>query len=814
MPGAIPFAPKIRICCQSDCDAALHWHESLCILYLLAGKARVTLDGQQYLMHEADVMLVNPYDLYSAELLGSSALLSFSFSPRLVQDALPGLRFRCLSFLAPQKQSACFDRLRAGLATLFQTYLDDPADELMLLSRAYKIFHTLKQHFCCSSDPAGTDSHLCAILSYLNTHYAEKVMLADVAAREYLSANYVSQLFREKLNTTFTQYLTDIRLSHAFLDLCNTDKSITAIALDNGFGRPDTFINRFRRKYAVTPSKYRRGLVRIDTHDPQLIPQDMPHKRYHALLRYLAPQQASLLAPDSVAQHLYLPVSAQTSGTPVRQDWKVMINAGYADDCLTVEVQQQLSDLQQLIHFEYIRFHGIFNDSMHVYFEDEQGDAAFQFSHVDLLLDRLLALGFKPYIELGFLPRLLADGCRPVYQNSCFIGFPSDLSKWCRLVHHFVLHCVERYSLEAVRQWKFTLFSMSFAMYGFLTASEYQQLYESTFLSVKQAAHSLCFGGPGVEGSQLLAPDHTFFQQFLTHCCAHHCVPDFVTMHTYPHELHDMTHGFHQIVHLKDPAACFHLSENRRFMADAIQAMQHCLEHAGLRRLPIIIDEWDATAWQWDIQNDTCYKAAYIVKNLTETMGQTAAKAYWTASDLIGDQKMEPELFHGGHGLYTYNGIRKPALHAFHFLSRMGQQVISSGENWYVTRSAQGIQILLYNDCAYQTEYCLSAKQKSEENRYAPFVDVSPLCFHLSISGLSAEYYTCEYFSIGRDSGNAYDEWVQLGSPADLSPDYLSYLKHRSEPRRRIKQRTSLRDLQLTLDPLEVVQLLITPHTK
>ena len=172
---------------------------------------------------------------------------------------------------------------------------------------------------------------------------------------------------------------------------------------------------------------------------------------------------------------------------------------------------------------------------------------------------------------------------------------------------------------------------------------------------------------------------------------------------------------------------------------------------------------------------------------------------------------MEPKLFHGGHGLYTYNGIRKPALYALHFLARMGTHVLSAGRGGYVTRSIRGLQILLYHACPYQAEYQLSGDVVAEE-RYTPFPDQPPLCFHLSISGMEAQRYTCEYFSIGLDSGNAYDEWIRLGAPAELSPDYLSYLKHRSEPQRRLEQRTNLRNLQITLRPLEVVQILISPH--
>lgn len=42
------------------------------------------------------------------------------------------------------------------------------------------------------------------------------------------------------------------------------------------------------------------------------------------------------------------------------------------------------------------------------------------------------------------------------------------------------------------------------------------------------------------------------------------------------------------------------------------------LQKAGLGALPVLVDECSSNIWQRDLCNDTCYKAAWLFKNLLE----------------------------------------------------------------------------------------------------------------------------------------------------------------------------------------------------
>jgi AraC-like DNA-binding protein len=83
--------------------------------------------------------------------------------------------------------------------------------------------------------------------------------LDQIARRQGVSPRYVQMLFEES-GTTFTDYVLDLRLQSAFRMLSSPRYaawSVTAIALEAGFGDLSYFNRRFRRRFGGTPSDIR-----------------------------------------------------------------------------------------------------------------------------------------------------------------------------------------------------------------------------------------------------------------------------------------------------------------------------------------------------------------------------------------------------------------------------------------------------------------------------------------------------------------------------------------------------------------------------
>ncbi len=86
-----------------------------------------------------------------------------------------------------------------------------------------------------------------------------QLTVQDVAQRQGVSPRYVQMLFEES-GTTFTDFVLDLRLGAARRMLSSpryAGWSVTAIALEAGFGDLSYFNRRFKQRFARTPSDVR-----------------------------------------------------------------------------------------------------------------------------------------------------------------------------------------------------------------------------------------------------------------------------------------------------------------------------------------------------------------------------------------------------------------------------------------------------------------------------------------------------------------------------------------------------------------------------
>lgn len=102
-----------------------------------------------------------------------------------------------------------------------------------------------------------------------------------------------------------------------------------------------------------------------------------------------------------------LKAHAGAAGKPLKHFWNFCVGAGRANEGLRADWQEQLRFAVKECGFKYIRFHGLYHDDMFVY-REEKGRAIYNFQYVDILFDKLLEIGIKPFVELGFCPKDLA----------------------------------------------------------------------------------------------------------------------------------------------------------------------------------------------------------------------------------------------------------------------------------------------------------------------------------------------------------------------------------------------------------------------
>lgn len=96
------------------------------------------------------------------------------------------------------------------------------------------------------------------ILSFIENHYREPITQAQVAEKFYFNCSYFSKYFKQCTGMTYREYLSRYRVEQARVELLTTEKSVTEIALDNGFSDDRRFILNFKKYFDMTPLRYRK----------------------------------------------------------------------------------------------------------------------------------------------------------------------------------------------------------------------------------------------------------------------------------------------------------------------------------------------------------------------------------------------------------------------------------------------------------------------------------------------------------------------------------------------------------------------------
>ena len=91
----------------------------------------------------------------------------------------------------------------------------------------------------------------------MDRHFAEPLDVAAVAAIAHTSEAHFSRTFRATFGESPHRYLQRRRVERAMFLLRSTDRPITDICLDVGFGSLGTFSRTFRDIVGEPPSTYR-----------------------------------------------------------------------------------------------------------------------------------------------------------------------------------------------------------------------------------------------------------------------------------------------------------------------------------------------------------------------------------------------------------------------------------------------------------------------------------------------------------------------------------------------------------------------------
>ena len=99
------------------------------------------------------------------------------------------------------------------------------------------------------------------IKDYIRSNHREELSLSMIAKGVGYDPSYISRLFKKWEHITVGDYIRQVRLSYAYIEMWNNDQKLTRIAVSNGFYDQAHFIKSFQQAFDTLPSS-ERGLLK------------------------------------------------------------------------------------------------------------------------------------------------------------------------------------------------------------------------------------------------------------------------------------------------------------------------------------------------------------------------------------------------------------------------------------------------------------------------------------------------------------------------------------------------------------------------
>lgn len=781
----------------------------LTILFGLKGHNNIQTADLTSVLRADNVFVITPMRLYSISGGRNAGLLRIRISQSVLRLAGCDQSAVLNCIISGESEDRKNRHVKELCAGLFHSWLEK-SPETALRGRAMEtasfIYENYAEH--SSNDQAFTTQNLARVekvLEELKKNWQSQISLRQIAAEQYVSESYLSRVFRKYTGYGFLECLTEIRLANALDELRYTDKSVTDIALDNGFSNTNSFIAHFRKKYDMTPGSYRRKIRPLDVADDAPKPMDTADWA-EAILKYDVTERTAKLRRREIQEKVSLKEGKQISRT-----WTEILNVGYAADLLLAPVQEQIRRAQKEIGFHYIRFRGMMDDTLHVYHEKSDGTMVCDFRFLDQVFDFVISCGFHPFLEISWVPAKLAREQKSFWDNHAIVSPPKDMEKWQNLLRETICHWVRRYGLREVRQWRFSpvTCTVTEGLPDLWSQEDYLEYYVATYDAVKSVSDQFVFGGCGFFCDS--APDPKRGIGLLDRLKQCGRMPDFLSVDCFAHEvvIYDDKFTLFLTEQSESPSVISADVDYTRHFLDRYRA---ALTKSGYGSLPVLLETCLISLWQRDLSGDTMFRALWLCKNILENMDRADAFGFSAVSDWFNEIFDPADEFHGGFGLLTTSNIAKSSYRLLQMFNNLGTQLVKRGPGFAVTKNDDDVQIVFYNYCHYEELYRLRYRKLEDPYlAYDVFRNGEQLCFRIILRDLEDGTYRIRTEHLSKSHGSSFDEWLRMGAPKELSEKEAVLLDGKAVPAVTIQQQDVSGELILEteLAPLEIKMIIL-----
>ena len=249
----------------------LHWHDEIQFVLIVKGEAIFQINEEKIVVREGEGLFINSGCLHMAEeknhsgcvyiclnasphFVLSQELYTTYVSPYIHATNLPYLHLDTKGLWGKNILDAII-KINQWIQQKSSYYEIDIAVQLTLIWQ-----NLIINGFQLEYDQAEMlKSHrMKQMLNWIHLHYAEKIMLDDIARAGQLSRSECCRYFKRILKKTPLGYVIDYRIQKSLILLQQAESNVTEVAYQVGFNSTSYFIDKFRKSMNMTPLAYKK----------------------------------------------------------------------------------------------------------------------------------------------------------------------------------------------------------------------------------------------------------------------------------------------------------------------------------------------------------------------------------------------------------------------------------------------------------------------------------------------------------------------------------------------------------------------------
>ena len=268
----------IRTFGKTAFDAPYHFHEEYELTYIVHGHGKRYVGSHMENFSSGDLVLLGtslPHcwklETDGAHEEASAIVIQFSGNflgdDFLNRDELLGIK----KLLQMSASGVCFNGATRIKVNSALTHLSEEKNNFKMLIELLEIlqrlavsteYKLLDQQRSVAEPSRAEQERINPVFAYLVENFRGDISLDQASYIAHMTPNAFCKYFKKITRKTFMETVIEYRLNYATQQLVQTDKPISQISFDSGFGDVSHFYKMFKHKMHQSPLNYRKNFMR------------------------------------------------------------------------------------------------------------------------------------------------------------------------------------------------------------------------------------------------------------------------------------------------------------------------------------------------------------------------------------------------------------------------------------------------------------------------------------------------------------------------------------------------------------------------